>query len=83
MLITSSSVNGNVFDEMDCVHEGGDIEIGFNCRYLINSIRVSEGENIKITLKSSNQAITIEPVEKSEEFDFFYMILPVRMNDVK
>ena len=83
LLITSSSVNGNVFDEMDCVHEGGDIEIGFNCRYLINSIRVSEGENIKITLKSSNQAITIEPVEKSEEFDFFYMILPVRMNDVK
>lgn len=83
LLITSSSVNGNVFDEMDCVHEGGDIEIGFNCRYLINSIRVSEGENIKITLKSSNQAITIEPVEKSEEFDFFYMILPVRMNDAK
>ena len=83
LLITSSSVNGNVFDEMDCVHEGGDIEIGFNCRYLINSIRVSEGENIKITLKSANQAITIEPVEKSEEFDFFYMILPVRMNDAK
>ena len=83
LLITSSSVNGNVFDEMDCVHEGGDIEIGFNCRYLINSIRVSEGENIKITLKSANQAITIEPCEKSEEFDFFYMILPVRMNDAK
>ena len=83
LLITSSSVNGNVFDEMDCVHEGGDIEIGFNCRYLINSIRVSEGENIKITFKSANQAITIEPCEKSDEFDFFYMILPVRMNDTK
>ena len=83
MLITSTSVNGNVYDEMDCVHEGGDIEIGFNCRYLINSIRVSEGENIKITFKSANQAITIEPCEKSEEFDFFYMILPVRMNDAK
>ena len=83
LLITSSSVNGNVFDEMDCVHEGGDIEIGFNCRYLINSIRVSEGENIKITFKSANQAITIEPAEKSDDFDFFYMILPVRMNDAK
>lgn len=81
LLITSSSVNGNVYDEMDCVHEGGDIEIGFNCRYLINSIRVSEGENIKITFKSANQAITIEPCEKGGDFDFFYMILPVRMND--
>ena len=81
MVITSSSVNGKVFDEMDCVHEGSDIEIGFNCRYLINSIKVAEGENIKITLKSSNMAITIEPTEIDDEFNYFYMILPVRMND--
>ena len=81
--LTSISVNGAVNDEMDCVHEGDDIEIGFNCRYLINSVRVAEGENIKITLKSANQAITIEPIEEEEEFKYFYMILPVRMNDQK
>lgn len=79
--VTSSSVNGRVFDEMDCVHEGGDLEIGFNCRYLINSTKVAEGENIKITMKSATQAITIEPSEYDEEFNYFYMILPVRMND--
>ena len=66
---------------MDCVHEGKDIDIGFNCRYLINSIKVAEGENIRISLKSANMAITIEPVEEDEEFKYFYMILPVRMND--
>lgn len=80
LVITSSSVNGKVFDEMDCVHEGKDIEIGFNCRYLINSIKVSEGENVKITLKSPTQAITVEPVESDDEFDYFYMIQPVKMN---
>ena len=79
--ISSSSVNGNVFDEMDCVHEGSDIEIGFNCRYLINSVKVSEGENIKLSLKSPTQAITIEATEESDDFKYFYMILPVRMND--
>ena len=79
--VTSASVNGRVFDEMDCVHEGGDLEIGFNCRYLINSTKVAEGENIKITMKSATQAITIEPSEYDEEFNYFYMILPVRMND--
>ena len=83
LVITSSSVNGNVFDEMDCVHEGGDIEIGFNCRYLINSCKVAEGENIKISLKSPTQAITIEPVEEDDSFSYFYMILPVRMNEQK
>ena len=81
--ISSSSVNGNVFDEMECVHEGKDIEIGFNCRYLINSVKVAEGENIKITLKSPTQAITIEAVEEDDEFKYFYMILPVRMNEQK
>ena len=81
LVITSSSVNGRVSDEMDCVHEGGDIEIGFNCRYLINSIRVADGENIKIALKSPTHAITIEPAEENGDFDYFYMILPVRMNE--
>ena len=81
--ITSASVNGKVSDEMECVHEGRDIEIGFNCRYLINSVKVAEGENIKITLKSPTQAITIEPAEEDDSFSYFYMILPVRMNEQK
>ena len=81
LTLTSTSVNGKVFDEMDCVHEGADIEIGFNCRYLINSIRVSEGESVKISLKSPTHAITIEPNDEDENLKYFYMILPVRMNE--
>ena len=81
LTLTSSSVNGKVFDEMDCEHEGGDLEIGFNCRYLINSVKVAEGEKISLTMKSPTQAITIQPYEKDEEFNYFYMILPVRMSE--
>lgn len=79
--LTSSSVNGCVQDEMDCVHEGGDIEIGFNCRYLINSVKALESENIIIMMKSSNKAITLEPKESDGKMDCFYMVLPVRMNE--
>ena len=61
--------------------EGGDIEIGFNCRYLINSIRAAEGEEIIISFKTPTQAITIEPKVEDEKFDYLYMVLPVRMND--
>jgi DNA polymerase-3 subunit beta len=68
---------------MDCTHEGGDIEIGFNCRYLINSIRVADGETLKITMKGPTQAITVEPFEEDEKSSFYYMILPVRMNTEK
>jgi len=81
--LSSTSVNGNVCDEMDCTHEGEDIEIGFNCRYLINSVKAAEGENIVITMKSPTQAITIEPFEEDDIFKYYYMILPVRMNEQK
>ena len=79
--LTSSSVNGKVYDEMDCEHEGNDLEIGFNCRYLINSVKVAEGEKILLSMKSPTQAVTIEPVEKDDKFNYFYMILPVRMSE--
>ena len=81
LILTSSSQNGKVFDELECLHEGDDIEIGFNCRYLINSIKVAEGEEIVISLKSPTQAITIEPKISDEKFSYFYMILPIRMNE--
>ena len=81
IVLSSSSVNGKVFDEMDCVHEGNDIEIGFNCRYLINSIKAAEGEEIIISFKSPTQAITIQPKTPAEYFNYLYMVLPVRMNE--
>ncbi len=78
--LTSSSVYGTVNDEMDCVHEGDDIEIGFNCRYLIDSVKAAEGENVYIKLKNPNQAIAIEPVEIDEKFNYCYIVVPVRMD---
>ena len=78
--LTSASVYGCVNDEMDCVHEGEDIEIGFNCRFLIDAVKVAEGENLYIKLKNPNQAIMIEAVEENDEFNYAYIIVPVRMD---
>ena len=78
--LTSTSVYGCVNDEMDCVHEGDDIEIGFNCRFLIEAVKVAEGENLYVKLKNPNQAITIEATEENDEFSYCYVIVPVRMD---
>ena len=78
--LTSSSVYGCVNDEMDCVHEGDDIEIGFNCRFLIDAVKVAEGENLYVKFKNPNQAITVEAVEESDDFSYCYVIVPVRMD---
>ena len=80
--LTSVSVNGKVTDEIDCFHVGDSIEIGFNCRFLINSVKAAEGDNIKITMKAPTQAITVENADREEsDFSYLYMILPVRMNE--
>jgi DNA polymerase-3 subunit beta len=81
LYINSSSVNGRIKDEIECVHEGNDIEIGFNCRYIMNSVRVAEGENIKISMKGPTLAITIEDSEKKEDFDYIYIVLPMRIKE--
>lgn len=80
MVVTSTSVNGRVYDELPVTHTGDDLQIGFNCRYLINCVRASEGDMIDIALKSPTQSLIITPHEKREDRDFLYMVLPVRMN---
>jgi hypothetical protein len=43
-------------------------------------VRASTGEVLNLSFKTPTQSVTIVPHEKSEERDFFYMVLPVRMN---
>ena len=81
LFLSSSSATGKLNEEIEIQHEGEDIEIGFNCRYLINSIAAADSEKLIITMKSANHPITIEALVKEEDKDFFYLILPLRMNE--
>ncbi|MBO5789696.1 MAG: DNA polymerase III subunit beta [Clostridia bacterium] len=81
--LSSTSVNGRVHDVMPCAHEGEDLQIAFNCRYLISNIRAAEGEEIILSLKNANQSMTIEPANPKESETFFYMLLPVRMTSAQ
>lgn len=81
--LTSASANGNVSDEMDCKHEGEDIDIAFNCRYFINTVRATDGEKIKLTLKESTRPMTVEAVGEDSEINSFYLIVPMRMRDAQ
>ncbi len=81
LTLTSTSVSGRVYDEMECTHEGEEIEIGFNCRFLINSVRAAEGETVRLTLKNPRSCLTIEPLEEAPDESYFYMVLPVRISE--
>ncbi len=85
MEVSSVSVNGSVSDEIEITHEGEDIEIGFNCRFLLDVLKVCDGE-IKILMSTPMMGISIsknnddEAAEDNSEGDYFYFVMPVRMN---
>lgn len=79
--ISSNSAAGATYDEINIDHEGEDLLIAFNNRYLIDSVRACGGEKIKISLSSSLTSINIQPCEQDEGDDEIFMLLPVRMKE--
>lgn len=87
--VTATSSAGNTYDELAIIHEGDDISISFNNRYLIDSIRVCEDDRIRISLSTPRTSINIEPIvgeddesrERAEGRDDLFMLLPVRTKD--
>ena len=80
--VMASSAAGSTYDEIEIEHEGADILIAFNNRYLIDSIRACETENIRIALSSPLTSVNIEPAEEEADMnEDLFMLLPVRMKE--
>ena len=80
--VMASSAAGSTYDEIEIEHEGADILIAFNNRYLIDSVRACEAETVRIALSSPLTSVNIEPAEGgSEASEDLFMLLPVRMKE--
>lgn len=77
--ITSVSASGKVYDELPTSHQGGDIEIGFNCRYLIEALKYSQCEKLRLSLSSPFISMIIEPLEADANDRFTYLVLPIKL----
>ncbi len=77
--ITSTSVNGKVRDEIVTSHNGEDIEIGFNCRYLTEALKASMCDKLRLSLSSPNISMVIEPLEADENDKFIFLVLPCKL----
>ncbi len=79
--ISAASGTGTAYDELSIVHEGDDLAIAFNNRYLIDSLRACNADRIKISLSSPLTSINIEPDDEDTAVEDLFMLLPVRMKD--
>ena len=69
---------GAAHDVCSMTGDGKDLEIGFNCRYLLDALRAVPTGEVMLELSNALSPIVLTPCEGSEK-DFSYMVLPVRL----
>lgn len=74
--LTCSSQIGTVSDVVQVKAEGGEIEIGFNYKYLLDAFRACDCEEVSMEFNSALSPCVIRPLEGNK---FMYMVLPVRL----
>jgi len=68
-------------ERLSCEHEGDDIEIGFNARFLIEMLNHLESDEIEMKLSAPNRAGLILPKEKDKDEDILMLVMPVMLNN--
>jgi len=68
-------------ERLSCEHEGDDIEIGFNAKFLIEMLTHLESTEIEMQLSAPNRAGLVIPKEKDDNEDILMLVMPVMLNN--
>ncbi len=74
---TAVSTIGTAQDECALAGDGQELEIGFNCRYLLEAFRAVPDSETTLELSNNLSPIVLTPCDGSGRYA--YMVLPVRM----
>jgi len=67
-------------ERLSCEHDGEDIEIGFNAKFLIEMLTNMDSSKIRLTMSAPNKAGVIHPAEKDSAEDILMLVMPVMLN---
>lgn len=68
-------------ERISCEHDGDNIEIGFNAKFLIEMLSNIESDKVRLKLSEPNRAGLIVPDNMSENEDITMLVMPVMLND--
>ena len=74
--ISCSTPIGRAHDQLPAEIEGPGAEMGFNNRYLLDALRNTEGDEVKIQLNGPVSPMKVLPKEGNS---FLFLVLPVRL----
>lgn len=75
MAVESKSEIGDVFEQLDIIQEGADLNIAFNVKYLIDIVRNVDAEQLVFKFNNSVSPVIVNP---ANDRDYTHLILPVR-----
>ena len=84
--ISSVSTGGSVYEEIPVSMNGDELVIGFNCRFLVDALKVAEdAETVCIKMNGPLMGICIEAAnggeeEKKDPVKYTLFVMPLRMN---
>ena len=68
-------------ERLSCDHDGEDIEIGFNGKFLIEMLANVSSKEVTIKLSEANKAGLIVPVKQDENEDLLMLVMPVMLSN--
>ena len=68
-------------ERLACEHDGEDIEIGFNSKFLIEMLSNIDSKQVELHLSAPNRAGLILPTEQDENEDLLMLVMPVMLNN--
>lgn len=74
--ISCTSSIGKISDKIACDITGPMMEIGFNCKFLLDPLKAINDEKVKLFMNGGNLPMKIVPVGEER---FTFLVLPVRL----
>lgn len=71
------STVGSAHDGCSVAGDGGELEIGFNCRYLLDALKAVPTSEVTLGLSNNLSPVVLTPPDGTDRFS--YMVLPVRL----
>lgn len=68
-------------ERLFCEHEGDDIEIGFNAKFLIEILNNIHAEKITLKLSEPGMAGLVVPSENNEDEDVLMLVMPIMLHN--
>jgi DNA polymerase III subunit beta len=68
-------------ERLSCEHEGEDIEIGFNAKFLVEMLNNISAKEVTLKFSAPNRAGLIVPSDKGENEDILMLVMPVMLNN--